>query len=73
MTALRGVEQRSKCLEQRDTLRVIHLLLLPTIWNVFYTATRSDKKNNNLRMKLSCHFKFLLVELIHNFVYKWIV
>jgi len=44
MTALRGVKQHLKCLEQRDTPRVIHLLLLPTIWNVFYTAARSDKK-----------------------------
>jgi len=44
MTALRGVKQHLKCLEQRDTLRVIHLLLLPTIWNVFYTAIRSDQK-----------------------------
>jgi len=44
MTALRGVKQHLKCLEQRDTLRVIHLLLLNTIWNLFYTATRSDQK-----------------------------
>lgn len=72
MTALRGVKQHLKCLEQRDTLRVIHLLLLPTIWNVFYTATRSDQKYN-LKMKLSCHFKSLLVGLIHNFVYEWII
>ena len=71
MTALRGVKKHLKCLEQRDTLRVIHLLLLPTIWNFFFLYSCTfGSKNNNLRMKRGCHFKSLIVELIHNFVYE---
>jgi hypothetical protein len=44
MTALRVVEQHLKCLEQRDTQRVVHVLLFPTIWNAFYTAAHSGQQ-----------------------------
>jgi len=53
MTALWGVKQHLKCLEQRDTLRVIHLLLLPKILDAFYTATLSDQKTIKDETKLS--------------------